>query len=65
MLVFCSDRPGWSYSGKSSSLLLCPKSKGHLMGATLSTLLRAVPGTIAMTDFRQGLRPRGAHSQPW
>ena len=31
----------------------------HLMGATLSTLLRAVhPGTIAMTDFRQGLRPK-------
>ena len=31
----------------------------HLMGATLSTLLRAVhPGTIAMTDFRQRLRPK-------
>jgi hypothetical protein len=31
----------------------------HLMGATLPTLLRAVhPGTIAMTDFRQGLRPK-------
>ena len=29
------------------------------MGATLSTLLRAVhPGTIAMTDFRQRLRPK-------
>ena len=31
----------------------------HLMGATLSNLLRAVhPGTIAMTDFRQRLRPK-------
>ena len=31
----------------------------HLMGATLPTLLRAVhPGTIAMTDFRQRLRPK-------
>ena len=31
----------------------------QLLGATLSTLLRAVhPGTIAMTDFRRGLRPR-------
>ena len=31
----------------------------HQMGATLSTLLRAVhPGTIAMTDFRQRLRPK-------
>ena len=30
-----------------------------LMGATLSTLLRAVhPGTIEMTDFRQRLRPK-------
>ena len=30
-----------------------------LMGATLSTLLRAVhPGTIAMADFRQRLRPK-------
>jgi len=31
----------------------------QLLGATLSTLLRAVhPGTIVMTDFRRGLRPR-------
>ena len=30
-----------------------------LMGATLPTLLRAVhPGTIAMTDFWWGLRPK-------
>ena len=29
------------------------------MGATLPILLRTVhPGTIAMTDFRRGLRPR-------
>jgi len=36
-----------------------PSSIPHLMGATLSTLLRAVhPGTIAMTDFRQRLRPK-------
>ena len=41
-------------------ILINLSSQGpHLMGATLSTLLRAVhPGTIAMTDFRQRLRPK-------
>ena len=46
---------------KLPGLLINPvSSQGpHLMGATLSTLLRAVhPGTIAMTDFRQRLRPK-------
>ena len=45
---------------KLPELLINLRSQGpHLMGATLSTLLRAVhPGTIAMTDFRQGLRPK-------
>jgi len=39
---------------KLPELLINLSSQGpHLMGATLSTLLRAVhPGTIAMTDFR-------------
>ena len=43
---------------KLPELLINLSSQGpHLMGATLSTLLRAVhPGTIAMTDFRQ--RPK-------
>ena len=39
------------------------------MGATLSTLLRAVhPGTIAMTDFRRRLTPhtyRAPEQEPW
>ena len=41
-------------------LIINLSSQGpHLMGATLSTLLRAVhPGTIEMTDFRQRLRPK-------
>ena len=45
---------------KLPELLINLSSQGpHLMGATLSTLLRAVhPGTIAMTDFRQRLRPK-------
>ena len=45
---------------KLPELLINLSSQGpHLMGATLPTLLRAVhPGTIAMTDFRRGLRPR-------
>ena len=39
---------------KLPELLINPSSQGpHLMGATLSTLLRAVhPGTIAMTLLR-------------
>ena len=42
---------------KLPELLINLSSQGpHLMGATLSTLLRAVhPGTIAMTDFRRRL----------
>ena len=45
---------------KLPELLINLSSQGpHLMGATLSTLLRAVhPGTIAMTDFRQRPRPK-------
>ena len=45
---------------KLPELLINLSSQGpHLMGATLPTLLRAVhPGTIAMTDFRQRLRPK-------
>ena len=45
---------------KLPELLINLSSQGpHLMGATLSTLLRAIhPGTIAMTDFRQRLRPK-------
>ena len=46
---------------KLPELLINPvSSQGpHLMGATLPTLLRAVhPGTIAMTDFWWGLRPK-------
>ena len=49
---------------KLPELLINLSSQGpHLMDATLSTLLRAVhpggyPGTIAMTDFRQRLRPK-------
>ena len=45
---------------KLPELLINLSSQGpHLMGATLSNLLRAVhPGTIAMTDFRQRLRPK-------
>ena len=45
---------------KLPELLINLSSQGpHLMGATLSTLLRAVhPGTIAMTDFRQRVRPK-------
>ena len=44
---------------KQPELLINLSSQGpHLMGATLSTLLRAVhPGTIAMADFRQRLVP--------
>ena len=45
-----------------SSLSLLSRKKiprVYPMGAQLSILLRAVhPGTIAMTDFRQGLRPK-------
>ena len=50
---------------KLPELLINLSSQGpHLMGATLSTLLRAVhPGTIAMTDFRRGLRPEEYHTQ--
>ena len=45
---------------KLPDLLIKLSSQGpHLLGVTLSTLLRAVhPGTIAMTVFRRGLRPR-------
>ena len=45
---------------KLPELLINLSSQGpHLMGATLPTLLRAVhPGTIAMTDFWWGLRPK-------
>ena len=45
---------------KLPELLINLSSQGpHLMGATLSTLLRAVhPGTIAMADFRRRLRPK-------
>jgi hypothetical protein len=47
-------------ANKLSELLINLSSQSlHLMGATLPTLLRAVhPGTIAMTDFWWGLRPK-------